>query len=247
MTASPTTTRATTSGWRAGLPARNEMNAADERIDVRGVTGPYRDLVARIAPAVCQIMHCPEPGVARAIGTGALIRTSGGIAILTAGHVAAIGTVGRLRARFNYERTSPDGPSAPSVDWDLAIAEHWVDGLDYGLVVACDHYGHPPPQNVFAPLTLGSSGALHPGETLLCLHHPNGEPKQCSAGRFVAFVDSQLRYRVFTGAQSSGAPVLNLRGEVVAVHRAEVSSADPGAKVGTAVDAIRKTSPGLGR
>jgi len=223
------------------------MNAADERIDVRGVTGPYRDLVARIAPAVCQIMHCPEPGVARAIGTGALIRTSGGIAILTAGHVAAIGTVGRLRARFNYERTSPDGPSAPSVDWDLAIAEHWVDGLDYGLIVACDHYGHPPPQNVFAPLTLGSSGALHPGETLLCLHHPNGEPKQCSAGRFVAFVDSQLRYRVFTGAQSSGAPVLNLRGEVVAVHRAEVSSADPGAKIGTAVDAIRKTSPGLGR
>jgi len=192
-------------------------------------------------------MHCPEPGVARAIGTGALIRTSGGIAILTAGHVAAIGTSGRLRARFNYERTSPDGPSAPSVDWDLAIAEHWVDGLDYGLVVACDHYGHPPPQNVFAPLTLGSSGALLPGETLLCLHHPNGEPKQCSAGTFVAFVDSQLRYRMFTGAQSSGAPVLNMRGQVVAVHRAEVSFADPGAKMGTAVDWIRKTSLGLGR
>jgi hypothetical protein len=226
---------------------RYAMDAADERMDVRGVTGPHRDLVARVAPAVCQIMHCPEPGVARAIGTGALIRTSSGIAILTAGHVVAIGTIGRLRARFNYERTSPGGASAPSVEWDLAIAEHWVDGLDYGLVVACDHYGHPPPQNVFAPLTLGSSGTLVPGEALLCLHHPNGEPKQCSTGTFIAFTDSQLRYRVFTGAQSSGAPVLNLHGEVVAVHRAEVSPADPGAKIGTAIDAIRRTSPGLGR
>jgi V8-like Glu-specific endopeptidase len=226
---------------------RNAMDAADERIDVREVTGPHRDLVARIAPAVCQIMHCPEPGVTHAIGTGALIRTPRGIAILTAGHVVAIGTTGRLRARFNYERTSPGGASAPSVDWDLAIAEHWVDGLDYGLAVACDHYGHPPPQNVFAPLTLGSSGALLPGETVLCLHHPNGEPKQCSAGTFIAFADSQLRYRLFTGAQSSGAPVLNLRGEVVAVHRAELSVADAGAKIGTAIDAIRKTSPGLGR
>lgn len=192
-------------------------------------------------------MHCPEPGAAHAIGTGALIRTSRGIAILTAGHVAAIGTTGRLRARFNYERTSPDGASAPSVDWDLAVAEHWVDGLDYGLAVACDQYGHPPPQNVFAPLTLGSSGALLPGETLLCVHHPNGEPKQCSAGTFVAFADSQLRYRVFTGAQSSGAPLLNLRGELVAVHRAEVSPAESGAKIGTAIDAIRRTSLGLGK
>ena len=223
------------------------MDAADERTDVWGVAGPHRDLVARIAPAVCQIIHCPEPGTARAIGTGALIQTSGGIAILTAGHVVAIGTIGHLRARFNYERTSPGGASAPSVEWDLAIAEHWVDGLDYGLVVACDHDGHPPPQNVFAPLTLGSSGALLPGEALLCLHHPNGEPKQCSTGTFIAFTDSQLRYRVFTGAQSSGAPVLNLRGEVVAVHRAEVSPADPGAKIGTAIDAIRRTSPGLRR
>jgi hypothetical protein len=225
---------------------RHVTDAADERIDVRGVTGPLQGLVARVAPAVCQIMHCPEPGVAHAIGSGALIRTSAGIAILTAGHVLARGTIGRLRARFNYERTSPGGTSAPSVDWDLAIAEHWVDGLDYGLAVACDHYGHPPPQNVFAPLTLGSSGALRPGETVLCLHHPNGEPKQCSAGTFVGFADNQLRYRLFTGAQSSGAPVLNLHGEVVAVHRADASPADP-AKIGTAIDAIRRTSPGLGR
>jgi Trypsin-like peptidase domain len=226
------------------------MDAADERTDVRGVTGPHRDLVARIAPAVCQIMHCPQPGVAQAIGTGALIRTSGGIAILTAGHVIAIGVAGHLRARFNYERTSPGGVSAPAVDWDLAVAEHWVDGLDYGLAVARDYDGHPPPQNVFEPLTLGSSGALIPGETLLCLHHPNGEPKQCSAGTFLAFADSQLRYRVFTGAQSSGAPVLNLQGEIVAVHRAEFSPADPGSKIGTAIDAIRKKTgfrvPGSG-
>jgi hypothetical protein len=196
---------------------------------------------------VCQIIHSREPGTARAIGTGALIHTAAGAAILTAGHVAAIGTSGRLQARFNYERISPDGESAPAVDWDLTIAEHWVDGLDYGLLVACDEPGHPPPQNVFAPLTLGSSGALQPGEPLLCVHHPNGEPKQCSAGTFIAFADSQLRYLVCTDAQSSGAPVLNLRGEVVAVHRAELSLADTAAKVGTAIDAIRRTSPGLRR
>jgi len=223
------------------------MDAADEQIDVRGVTGPHRDVVARIAPAVCQIMHCPEPGVAHAIGTGALIRTSGGVAILTAGHVAALGTIGHLRARFNYERTSPGGASAPAVDWDVVIAEHWVDGLDYGLTVACELPGQPPPQNVFEPLRLGSSSALQPGDALLCLHHPNGEPKQCSTGTFIAFADSQLRYRVFTGAQSSGAPLLNMNGEVVAVHRAELSPAGPGAKIGTAIDAIRRTSLGLGK
>ena len=213
--------------------------------DVRGVTGAHRDIVARSAPAVCQIMHCAEPGTARAIGTGALIRTGAGAAILTAGHVAALGTTGRLQARFNYERISPNGGSAPAVDWDLAIAEHWVDGLDYGLLVARDHPGHPPPQNVFEPLTLGSSITLHPGEPLLCLHHPNGEPKQCSSGTFIAFADSQLRYRICTDAQSSGAPVLNFRGEVVAVHRAELSLDETGAKIGTAIDAIRRASPGL--
>lgn len=215
--------------------------------DVRGVTGAHRDVVVRSAPAVCQILHSAAPGTARAIGTGALVRTGAGAAILTAGHVAAIGTTGRLQARFNYERTSPDGGSAPAVDWDLVIAEHWVDGLDYGLLFACDQPGHPPPQNVFTPLTLGSSGALHPGEPLLCLHHPNGEPKQCSAGTFIAFADSQLRYRVCTDAQSSGAPMLNLRGEVVAVHRAELSLDDAAAKVGTAIDVIRRASLRLRR
>lgn len=230
----------------AQIPLQDENDSRLGSWDVRGVTGPHRDVVVRSAPAVCQILHCPTPGTARAIGTGALIRTRIGAAILTAGHVAAIGTTGRLQARFNYERISPDGDSAPAVDWDLAIAEHWVDGLDYGLLVACDQPGQPPPQNVFAPLALGSSATLHPGEPLICLHHPNGEPKQCSAGTFIAFADSQLRYRVCTDAQSSGAPVLNLQGGVVAVHRAELSLADSAGRIGTAIDAIRRASKGLG-
>jgi len=222
------------------------MTMHDEQIDVRDVTGPNSELVARTAPAVCQIVYCPTPGVERAIGTGALVRTEAGIVILTAGHVAAIGVNGRLLARFNYERTFPGGTLAPAVEWPLVVAEHWVDGLDYGLTLACEHPEQPPPQNVFQPIELGRSAALNPGEPLLCLHHPNGDPKQYSAGTFVAFADSQLRYRVSTRANSSGAPLLNLRGELVAVHRAELSSGGPNAKVGTAIDAILRTSPGLG-
>lgn len=220
------------------------MNSG-QHSDVRDARCPHADLVARVAPAVCQIVHCPRRGEAHPIGTGALIRTGAGVVILTAGHVLE-NTTGVLKALFNYERLE-DGGLAPTTEWRLVIAEHWVDGLDYGLAVACDEPGVPPPQNVFDPLEIGSSDALEPGEPLLCIHHPNGEPKQCSTGTFVAFADSELRYHLFTGAKSSGAPLVSLRGELVAVHRAELALDPAAAKVGTAIDEICRTSPGLRR
>ena len=222
------------------------MDTVEQRIDVRHVTGPRQALVERVAPAVCQIVLCQAPGEERAIGTGALVRTGAGIAILTAGHVTEIGNTGSLKAVFNYERDL-SGRIVETMQWHLAVAEEWVDGLDYALAVACDEHGHPPPQNVFRPLEIGQSSTLNPGEGLVCIHHPNGEPKQYSPGTFVALADCQVRYHVFTDARSSGAPVLNLRGEVVAVHRAELAPGRPCAKIGTSIDAIGRTSPGLAR
>ena len=218
---------------------------AVESIDVRNVTGPSVGLVARVAPAVCLIVHHPESGVEHAVGTGALIRTGAGIAVLTAGHVAAFGLTGELVARFNFERAGGETRFMPIVDWRLAIAEQWVDGLDYGLAVVCDTPGQPPPQNLFMPLVMGSSTELEPGAPLYCVHHPGGQPKQFSAGTFVAFADCELRYHVFTDAKSSGAPIVTREGKLVAVHRAELAPGRPCAKLGTAIDAIRRTSPGL--
>ena len=221
------------------------MDSGEERIDVRSVTGPHEDLVVRVAPAVCQILHCPSPGVEHPIGTGALVPIVAGVAILTAGHVLALGATGQLVARFNYERYVT-GHITPVADWDLLVIEHWVDGLDYGLAMAVEKPDHPQPEDVFLPLEPGSSAGLAPGEPLFCLHHPNGEPKQMSAGTFVAFADSQLRYHVYTDARSSGAPLVNARGELVAVHRAELAPGRPCAKIGTAIDALRRTSPAFG-
>ena len=223
------------------------MEAGSEWTDVRSITGAHRDLVARVSPAVCLILHSRTPGVQHAIGTGALVRTGAGIAILTAGHVAAFGNTGELVARFDFERLDDVTRLSPGIDWRLAVAEEWVDGLDYGLAVTCETPGQPPPQNLFAPLVAGSSKALTPGDALYCVHHPHAEPKQFSAGTFVAFAGGELRYHMFTAAKSSGAPLLNVRGEIVGVHRAESSPGPQSAKFGISMDAIRRTSPGFAR
>ena len=133
--------------------------------------------------------------------TGTLIAATAGPVVLTAGHCVALGE--RVVVAFNVE----DDPDGDPLVTEGTVIEQGAD-VDFALLQL-------DAQPRVTPIALGSQ----PTELLALVHHPRGRPKVISEGRYLAACNGLLYYAdLDTLVGSSGAGVLNLRGQLVAVH-----------------------------
>jgi len=133
--------------------------------------------------------------------TGTLIAAAAGPVVLTAGHCAALGA--RVLAAFNVE----DAPDGDPLVTEGSVLER-ADDPDYALV-ALDRL----PQAVPTPL------ATQVTERLSIIQHPRGRPKVVAEGEYLDTCGAEVVYGdLDTLVGSSGAGVLNARGELIAVH-----------------------------
>jgi V8-like Glu-specific endopeptidase len=132
-------------------------------------------------------------------------------------------------AEFNYE-ISPDNIQAGAarlpqatqsfaIDPDrLFLTSPIKDGLDYTFVwiddAAHEAFGCIPMER--------SSFTIAKGEQAFIVHHPNGEPKQISLDDtdVVNITETVIHYSSDTMGGSSGAPVFDRRGRLIALHHA---------------------------
>lgn len=192
------------------------------------------------AQAVCRVEIRGGTGLA----TGFLV---GPDLVLTA-HSAIVDAGGDVQLRFGYRRSSGSGAVAQGSAYRLA--PDWlvdfspVDALDFALLRVDGAPGDDPAD--------GGSGARRwlvnvvgappaPGSPLACIQHPEGGPLKIAFELdSVVAVDepkARLTYRLDTRPGSSGAPVLNERAELVALHTRRLDSS-PDLKQGTLVAAI---------
>ena len=151
----------------------------------------------------------PLRGAARAVvsigGSSGFFVSPDGL-ILTNAHVADVaGEVARIRPAWDSLVT-------------LRAERIWVsEALDMALYQADSD--EPTP---YAPLRHAPPVA---GEAVAVVGHPDGRPLRIAFGQIIdddAFADGRpaVTYDAVTGWGSSGSPVIDARGQVVAVHRA---------------------------
>ena len=164
--------------------------------------------------AVCALIVMAADGTSRG-GTGILI---GGNRILTNHHVLFPEKTKCIAAaiKFNYENDAAGkAVDATPVAGDIAsIRSDSAD--DWGVIAVT-----PPPGIV--PLDVAADVAAPViAERAFILQHPNGDPKRLAfvRNRIVAVDDRRVRYLSDTQSGSSGSPVFDARGKLIALHRA---------------------------
>jgi hypothetical protein len=138
--------------------------------------------------------------------TGTLVAASAGPVVLTAGHCAQVQD--RVTVSFNFE---------DAADGDPLITEGTVieqsNAPDYALV----QLDAVPPTVTPTPLAAELAGAAT--DELVIIQHPRGQRKVIAEGSFLDSCDDLIYYLdLDTLIGSSGAGVLDRRGELVGVH-----------------------------
>ena len=153
------------------------------------------------------------------------------------------GTAQRAIALFDYLRQDPGGTTQVPVDVTPLAND---SELDYALV----RMDGPAPQGV-EPLGV-SPREVGPGERLMLIHHPLGQPKMMT--RFQCFVHPDMPpHEVYvphvcdTEPGTSGAPVFDAAGVPVALHhRGGLNPNDANSfNLATAMHAVMERHPDL--
>jgi hypothetical protein len=205
---------------------------------------------------VCRVERAED---AWPLGTGFLVSPS---VIITCGHVVEGYAPAGLQARFGYRAlggaTADAGvvlgaeallasspPSAAERRGDSAdtTAEH---ELDFALLRLSGHsgdavVGETPRGFVTRP---DPPRAVGPGDVLMIVQHPQGEPVRLGIQTLVGANanGTRIRYRTSTGEGSSGSPCFDLTWGLVALHQ----GADPGRDApnrGVPIERIRAALP----
>lgn len=158
-------------------------------------------------------------------GTHIRVASDGRDLILTAGHcVEALGE--RISLVFNYEL----GTEAPLVELEGVVVERSMEP-DYALIAT-----RAAPS---APVALGRRISTE----LAIVQHPSGLPKLVETGTFAGCTEDTLSYAdLDTLVGSSGAGVMNVRGELVAVHTFGTCRRDGGVNSGWTARAVARAS-----
>ncbi|MEV4513310.1 trypsin-like peptidase domain-containing protein [Dactylosporangium sp. NPDC049525] len=179
---------------------------------VPALIGTLQRLLA-VAPSVCKL-EVGLPGGGGTLGTGLLV---GPRSILTCWHVLHPGgvTASSVVAEFGYEDDGHDGPVASTaVRCDPGtITGDPTD--DWAVIGTPEDVGWP-----IVTLDAGVVPRLHAPAYII--QHPNGVRKRLGFVRnHISYVDDRLvQYLTDTQTGSSGAPVLDADGAVIALHHA---------------------------
>ena len=162
-------------------------------------------ITSRLEPSIVKIFHQNEPEY----GTGFFVSGEKGLCtVLTAAHV--VKKEGKNALQTN------DGKV-----WDVAKVEIFPSGIDLALV----SFKPEKRKCNYSPLKIGNSDALKQGSSIYISGFPIRDGHLVS--QFVLGTVSRLdklaqgygvSYEALTVAGMSGAPVLDAKGEVVAIH-----------------------------
>ena len=162
-------------------------------------------ITSRLEPSIVKIFHQNEPEY----GTGFFVSGEKGLCtVLTAAHVVK-------KEGKNLLQTN-DGKV-----WDVAKVEMFPDGIDLALV----SFKPEKRKCNYSPLKIGNSDSLSIGASIYIFGFPIRSRPLVS--QFVLGNVSRLEqlpqgygvsYQALTVAGMSGAPVVDVKGEVVAVH-----------------------------
>lgn len=169
----------------------------------------------RLAPSVCRVRAETPQGIQ--LGTAFRV---GPDLLLTNHHVlhdkaGARATV--VTAEFGYEEDA-DGNGLPTraIPCDVAsIAAEDAD--DWGIIRASE-----PLDAAWPILALSQAAVPVRGEAAFIIQHPGGDRKRIGFVRnqITAVDEAVVHYLTDTQTGSSGAPVLNARGQLIALHHA---------------------------
>lgn len=122
----------------------------------------------------------------------------------------------------------------------VEVVESDMD-LDYAIV----RLNYPRLHDLWSPAKI-SIRDVGVGEKSMIVGHPSGRPKMCSTGYILASdpLDGYLGYRVQTEGGSSGSPVFDSHGNVVAIHTSLKDAVDGVEyQLGTSMQIIAAYSP----
>ena len=163
-------------------------------------------IASRLEPSIVKLSYKNQSGH----GTGFFVDGEPGVCrVLTAAHVVSKEAKIRLR-------TEKDGQL-----WDVARVEIFPNAIDLALVTF-----KPETERCNYPaLTIGNSESLRKGSSIFIYGFPSrgGEPVAQFVGSQVSVLKNLTRgygvsYKTLTVGGMSGAPVVDDRGKVVAVH-----------------------------
>ena len=204
-------------GSSSAAASSSSSFAAPAAAPPRAPPPPLPDMIEDVFPSLCRVQGAVGE---RELGGGSAFVISEDGTIVTNAHVfAAMAQMGarEVRAQFDDGRSFRVEPRAADNEADIAI----------GRLVA-------PPGTRFKPLRIGRSGALRRGDTVVVLGSPLGGSLVPAVGvlggaRYVADDEamsnvlnsradwSLLQVDANMSSGSSGGPIVNAHGEVVAV------------------------------
>ncbi len=163
------------------------------------------------AQAVCRL-ECKE----QKVGTAFLVASD--LILATMHSVPSLGDITQSGVRFDAGVSNTGLPL--ETQWHFLselVAHSPVDSLDFALLRLAK------PANM-APLVLAADRPSV-GQSVSLIHHPYGGPVKVNIGRHevVHCSETRIYYEADTAPGSAGAPVLNDRWEVIAMHRAGLS------------------------
>ncbi|APR80864.1 Endonuclease I [Minicystis rosea] len=207
-----------------------ERSALERIIGTDDLLGiEFLDIMSECSKAVGRIVI--KGAQEQALGTGFLV---GRGLLMTNHHVfSAPSDALECRVQFDYQRNR-NGTGRAGVYFDLEPERFFVadEKLDYALVaVAKRSTKNDHGLEEFGVIPVQGDDALVRLQAVVLIQHPRGEYKKIALreNQVVEIVNADTRYIRYvadTHRGSSGAPVLNLKGELVALHHTGVPQTD---------------------
>lgn len=241
-------------GGRDGTDFASEVTKEEALLfgdDLSESVGDIPDLLAavervmRFRSAVCRLLVTAVDGTLWN-GTGTLLS---GNRVLTNHHVLFPGKQKCIAAsiEFNYENDAAGQKLATIVALGDVASIRSDPADDWGVITVA------PPAGV-VPLDLAANVASPvAAERAFILQHPDGDPKRLAfvRNRIASVADRRVYYLTDTRGGSSGSPVFDARGKIIALHRAggepqKLMGADPVKKnEGVRLDVVAAIVGGL--